>query len=271
MLEFILIMNLKSISLHPKFAGVLDLLVGLFFLWGINLVKAPWMLGVWFVARILVWLILIRLVYYPENIKRFWHLLTVVVFHLGVSSLLLFVEWQYAWILVGLVYLLLPLISFWLLPTKGDNLLSFVMKPYRRWRFWMTVFGIFGIWVATFAAIALKIFDFSYWILLLAGTIFTSLVSFWWWAEYQLENNKKLWIWLLALTIFIFEISWVFTMWPLGYFVSATLTAWWWYDIWLLGRFHMSPAGINWRKQNVFLILNGILLIIFLGLIVQWR
>ncbi len=264
-------MTFKSLSIHPKFAAFLDLVVGLLFLWSLNRMAILWVLIVYLVIRLLWWVVLVRLVFYPPNVKRFWHLLTLAFFHLGVTLLLLFIEWTTAWYLVGAIYLIFPFISFWLLPVKNESLLSFVIKPYRRWRFWMSVFGLYGIWGAVYAAISLQILNISYWIILLTAVIVTGAMSCWWWTEYQIEKKHRLWWWVVCTTIFVGEISWVLFVWPLGYFVSALILVWLWYDIWLLARFHLLASGINWRKQILFFIINGVLLLTYLALIVKWK
>jgi hypothetical protein len=264
-------MRLNSISIHPKLAAILDLFFGGIFLFLLPRVSVWWILVILVVARILVWFVLVRLSYYPTEIKRFWHLLTLIVFHLGITILLLFIEWNITWQLVGFIYLLFPIISFYLLPARRQNLLSFAQKPYRRWRFWCSVAGLYGILVGTFASISLQIFNISnLWILFLS-TVLSGLLSAWWWYEYGVERNKKFWWWMLIISLFVFEIAWVLYLWPLGYFVSALVLLWLWYDIWLMGRFHLLPSGINWKKQISFFIINGLLLAIFLFLIVKWR
>jgi hypothetical protein len=264
-------LSFKSISLHPKFAGFLDVFVGLIFLLSLNKMSVWWILLIAVGVRLFWWMILLRLVYYPPNLKRFWHLLTLVVFHLGTVILLLFVEWKISWYLVGVIYLVFPLVSFFLLPSKSASQLSFVLKPYRRWRFWMNLFGLYGIWAGVYAAISLQILNVSYWTPLVTASLATAIISAWWWQEYQIEKNSRFWWWVLGIGILILEVSWVLFRWPLGYFTNDLILIWLWYDIWLLARFHLVPAGINWRKQNLFFIINGVLLLSFLILIVKWK
>lgn len=264
-------MSIKSLSLHPKFAGIMDIFAGLLFLFALKRISLWWILLIYLVLRLVWWIVLVRLVYYPPNIKRFWHLLALAVFHIGVVLLLLFIEWSPSWYLIGLVYLVFPLLSFWLLPSKSAGQLSFVFKPYRRWRFWMSAFGLFGLWSGTFAAVFLQILNVSYWSLLIIASLFTTAITAWWWYEYNIEKNSRFWWWTACVGILIFEIAWVLFRWPLGYFASAMILVWFWYDIWLLARFHLLPAGINWPKQTLFFIINGILLLTFLVLIVRWK
>lgn len=264
-------MSIKSLSIHPKLAGVFDLLFGVLFLLFLRNVFAPWFLGALILVRLVAWVVIIRLSFYPESLKRFWHLLALLVFHLGTTILLLFLEWSFSWGLVALIYLIFPFVSFWLLPSRSQNFLSFEQKPYRRWRFWIASFGLYGFWTGIFASISLQILNLNYWWLLIFGSTFTAIVSMWWWKEYGIEMKNKFWWWVLAVGIFLLEISWVLYLWPLGYFVSALMLLWLWYDIWLMARFYLLPAGINWKKQISFFITNGLLLLIFLILIVKWK
>ena len=264
-------MSIKSISIHPKFAAFLDLIVGGLFLLVLKNVFAVWFLLTIALVRLLAWMIIVRLTYYPENIKRFWHLLSLSIFHIGAILLLLFIEWNYAWWLVAIIYLVFPIISFWLLPAKSHNLLSFVQKPFRRWKFWMSAFGLYGIWTGIFASISLQIISVNYWWLLIFGSLFTAAISGWWWYEYSIERNPKFWWWCGAIALFITEIAWILYLWPLGYFASALILVWLWYTIWLMARFYLLPAGINWKKQISFFLINGLLFLIFLILIVKWK
>ncbi len=264
-------MSLKSLSLHPKFAGFLDAMIGVLFLLVLKRISLWWVLLIVVAIRLLLWMVLIRLVYYPQNVKRFWHLLTLAFFHVGSVLLLLFVEWSPSWYLISFIYIFFPLVSFWLLPAKSEGLHSFVVKPYRRWRYWMSAFGLFGLWSGTFAAVFLQILNISYWYLLVGASVITTAITVWWWQEYNIEKNLRFWWWTGCVGLFVLEIAWVLFRWPLGYFASALILVWFWYDIWLLARFHLLPAGINWSKQVLFFAINGFLLLSFLILIVRWK
>lgn len=264
-------MSFKSLSIHPKLAAVIDSIFGVLFLVFLGNMFATWFLGVLMVVRLLVWLVIVRLSYYPASLKRFWHLLSLAVFHIGATILLLFIEWNFSWLLVATIYVVFPFVSFWLLPSKSQNFLSFVQKPYRRWRFWIVGFGLYGIWIGIFASVSLQIFNVNFWWLLILGTLITTAISWWWWKEYSIETKNKFWWWVISIFLFTLEIAWILYLWPLGYFVSALMLLWLWYNIWLMGRFHLLPAGINWKKQISFFISNGLLLLIFLIFIVKWK
>lgn len=255
--------------MHPKLAGVIDLFLGLVFLFWIKHIGVWWVLYIWFFARVILWGALMVLVYYPQSIKRFWHLLSLAVFNFGALLLLLFIEWNYAWETVALVYLVFPLISFWLLPTTDTNL-SFEIKSYRRWRFWLSLFGLFGVWSGIFSALSLQI-STNVTLFILLGTVASTAVAMWWWQEYNIEKTKLFWLWSVAFFVLILEIVWAIYLWPLGYFTNAFLAIWFWYNIWLLVRFHLLQAGIKWDKQIYFFGINTFLFLVFLIFIVRWK
>ncbi len=264
-------MILKRLSLHPKFAGVVDVAVGGLFLWSLHQTLIWWLLLVFLAARLLWWAFILKITYYPIYIRRLWHFLALAFFQIGLFFLLLFIEWKTAWWLVSIVYLLFPLISFWFLPAKNDNQLSFVTKTYRRLRFWMCAFGLFGIWSGIFAAVSLQIFNLNYWFILLPAVLVTAALNAWWWHEYNITIDKKYYFWVATSGLATLELAWALFQWPLGYFATALILTWLWYDFWLMARFHLLPLGINWKKQRAFFIVNGILLAVYLLFIVKWK
>ncbi|MDO8509921.1 MAG: hypothetical protein Q7S24_02145, partial [bacterium] len=261
-------MKPKKLSFHPKLGAVLDLFFGLIFWWTMSGVKNIWWLAIWFVARLVLWLALIYLVPYVYGLRRLYHFLTLGIFLLGATALLLFMEWSSAWRLVGVLFAVMPAVSFWLLPPTAVQP-SFVLKPFRRWRLVMSNFGIFGIWAGVFALITLNIFrlNFGWW--LLAGTLISVWVAYLWCREYGISRSRSLGHALAVLAFIIGELAYVLAIWPIGYFASGFLMFWFWYIIWIMIRFYLSPTGINWKKQVYFLASNGILILIFLIFIIR--
>ena len=74
---------------------------------------------------------------------------------------------------------------------------------------------------------------------------------------------------LLALTIG--EMIYAVLLWPIGYLASGFLLTWCWYIGWLQLRYALTQQGVQWKRQAPFLILNGILLLIYLLFIVRWK
>jgi len=264
-------MKLKNLSLHPKMAGFVDLFTSLLFLIFLFKVNIWWWILIFFVLRLAWFGVLNKVTYYPEYISKIWHFLSLAIFHFGMTLLMLFAEWKAAIALAMILYLSLPFTSFLLLPSKSDNQLSFVLKPYRRSRFFMCLFGLFGVWNGIFATIFLQIFNISFWALLLPGAVLTVGLAFWWWKEYSITTNKKLYLWTAGLLVLITELSIILFSWPLGYFPAAFVMIWFWYVLWTTGRFQLLPQSINWKKHLPFFIGNAICLALYLLLIVKWK
>jgi len=260
----------KLISFHPRLAAGMELFFGLMMLWWLKQIGAPWVLYLWFFFRLVLWAALIRLIFFPAGLSRLKHLLSLTIFHLGCSFLLLFIDWLPAWYLVGAFFIFVPAASFALLPARETEL-SFAAKPQRRWRFLMCLFGLVGIWSGLGAVVSFQIYTISYWWWLISGAIITAGIGGWWWVEYGVKPEKQFWRWLIISLLIQLELAWVIFLWPLGFLVIGFLLTWIWYIIWLLARFHLSPDGINWKKQAPFLIANAILLTIFLLWVARWR
>lgn len=260
----------KTISLHPKLAGSIDAILNIAILLALTRVGAWWVLGLWFLGRIILWLLLIRLVYYPKEINKAGHFFSLLLFFLGVSLLFIFVEWRWSWYLLVFVFLFLPWMSFWILPAEAKQL-PFVFKPYRRWRLIMNTLSVAGIWGGISAVLSLDIFKLGSWAWIFIGSIISTILAVWWWLEYDTEKNKKLLIWSLIWFLLMLELSWVVFLLPLGYLVNGLVMAWFWYGLWLLVRFHLSKEGIDWKKQIPFYSASFFLLILFLSLFARWK
>lgn len=260
----------KNLSFHPRLGAVLDLVFGLVFWWWIREINAPFVLVVWIIFRVVLWVILIWLVSYVEGLKRWQHFCSLLLLLTGTVSFLLFIEWPLVWNLVGFSTAFFSAISFWLLPAKAGQPL-FVFKPYRRWRLFMSTFGLLGMWSAGYALATLRIFSFNILYFVFFSTLVSTAVAVWWLKEYGVSTSKNFWFWVLAIVLIILELSAVLFLWPIGYFVSGFLLVWFWYIIWIMARFHLSTAGINWKKQIYFFVGNGIFIFIFLLLIARWR
>lgn len=266
-----MIANVRTISFHPKMAAVIDAVVNVVLLYGLQSVQSWWMFSILLCARIVLWAILIRLVYYPKEIKRVRHFISLIFFSLGlIVGLMIFVDWIWSWRLLALTFILFSFVSFWLLP-EGDSSLSFMVKPYRRWLFLMDVFGLAGLWGGMYAILSFQLIPQGFfWLEAVLGMIISAVIAGWWWRAYDVKFSRRFWLGLLLLAALIFELSWIVWRWPLGYKVNGIIMVWFWYNLWLIIRFNLSKEGINWRKQIWFLSLNLILFILFL-LIIKWK
>ena len=263
-------MFLKKISLHPKLAAAIDFVFGVAFLLALTQVNSKKKLLAWIGGCFLVWAVLVFVTYYPAQIKKITHWLTLAWFAVGMVLWLIFIDWRVAWYVVGLVFVLLPAVSFWLIPTE-HKVLTFVTKSYRRWRFLMSVAALSGIFSAVGASFTLQLFSPFPWWLSFVGALVAGGVAMWWWQEYDLGFSRRAWLTAGVLTLLFLELDLVVRLWPLGYFASGLLLAWCWYLLWLIFRFYLSPEGLIWRKQRPFLIFNGILLFVYLVFLVRWR
>lgn len=260
----------RFISFHPKLAAGLDAFFAAVLIWWLPYLSVWWTLLIWFAFRLTLSGLLAYLVYYPESVSRSRHFLSNSVFTAGLLLLLIFVEWNWSWYLLSLIFIAAPAFSFWLLPSARVGL-SFKFKPYRRWLLLLNTLGLFGIWSGFGAIISFQVFALSPWFWLVLGAGLTTAVSFWWWREYKVEYNNKFKLWLAVLFLLMLELVWVVTLWPLGYLASGLLLTWFWYNLWLLIRFHLSKEGIIWKKQVWTLATSGILVVLFLILVARWK
>ncbi|MBI5729061.1 MAG: hypothetical protein HY983_02370 [Candidatus Magasanikbacteria bacterium] len=266
-------MSLRTpISFHPKLAAALDLLFGLVLIWWVGRIGTLWLFGIWWLFRAVWWFALVECMYYPPFLSRLRHWATLAVFNLGALFFIIFVDSALARYLVKGIILLVPLVSFLLIPEHADQLSMFA-KPERRWRFLMSVFALAGFWSGAFALSAFGVADTNFLRLSvgLTAAVVTVAVSWWWWREYGLSYGKNFWFSSGVLGLVIFEISYCVALWPLGYLVSGLVVVWLWYLLWLLLRFSQTAEGINWRRQRFFLSANALLFTLFLIFIARWK
>ncbi len=262
--------NLSKLSLHPRLAGLLDFLISLVFLYLLRFVAEWWWLSFWIAVRIVLWGLMLYLVYYAAQLKRLSHFISLGLFGLGSTLLLAFIDHNWPWYVMAVVFAIIPAVSFWLLP-RADQNLSFNSKPERRIQLMMTTAGLAGLWAGSSASIAFHIFIGVPWWQWLGGAIIATLVSCFWWREYALAVRFPFVTAATAIFLLVLEFSWILSWWPVGYITSGLLQAWWWYVLWLLLRFYLSPEGIFSRRQSAFFILNALTLIISLIFIIRWR
>lgn len=249
----------------------MDALINVVLLYGLQSVDAWWLFGTWLLMRMILWILLIRLVYYPKEISRPRHFVALVFFSLSViMGLMIFADWVWSWRVLALSFVLFSAVSFWLLP-EGESSLSFVVKPYRRWLFLMDVFGLAGLWGGMYAILSFQLFTQGwFWFGAPLSVVISIVIAGWWWRIYGVEFSRRFWMGLLLMGVLIFEMSWIVWRWPLGYVVNGILVVWLWYNLWLIIRFNLTKEGINWRKQGWFLGFNLFLFILFL-LLIKWK
>jgi hypothetical protein len=262
---------IKSISFHPKLAAVLDLFINLIMLWQLKQLTSWSKVWLWLGIRLAIWAIFIWRVYYAKEMKRWKHLLSLTIMTIGALAFLLFIEWNFAWVLFAIFFSFFSFFSFWLLPASHVSL-SVFLKPHLRWRFIMAIIGLAGIFEGTQAVISFQIVPTVrplVWLVL--ASICAAIFAGWWWWEYGAEVNKRFWIWTAIWFVFMLELMWVVNLLSLGYLATSLILIWSWYALWLLARFNLTPEGINWKKQILFLSVNSVLFVIFLFFIARWR
>lgn len=260
----------RTISIHPKMAGVIDAVFNVVILWLLTHINQGWVFLVWIFCRVFLWAGLVRLVFYPAGVSRFKHWLSLVAFFLGTVFFLIFIEWNWSWYLLAAVFVIFPLTSFWLLPDEG-NQPTFSLKSLRHWLFIMTLFLVAGLWTAASAARILQIFNIGSWFWVLIASVLNTGVAVWWWTDYGLERNRRFWAWAAVWFLLMLELGWVIFLLPLGYLVNGLLLSWFWFLLWLLARYHLSKEGLIWQRQTFFYALNFILMLFFLVFIVRWK
>lgn len=262
--------EIRLISLHPRLAALFDGLFSLVSIWWLSTVGNSWIVALWFAVRLLWWGLLVNFVYYPPYINRYKHLLALAIFNIGAVAFLVFSDGSNIQISRMLVFVM-SFMSFWLIPSRADSL-SIMEKPHRRWKFFLALFGVSGIWLFLSA---LSIFQIISGRQVVEGVLVASLlvvsISVWEWVEYGEKISTKMLILTAVLFLVLVEASGVVFLWPVGYFVSSFFMTWFWYLSWLLFRFNLSSNGIDWSKQKYFLTANFLLMSIFLSFIVRWK
>ncbi len=258
------------LSLHPKLAVAIEVVFGFVWLTFLPQIDVWWKFGVWIGIRLFWWMLLIRVIFFSAALSRIKHWVSLGFFLVGCSAYIVFIDQARVGQGVEAAAVLLPAISFLLLPST-DQELSFALKPERRWRFFMVVLGLSGIWSGIIGGKAFGVYLFNIGWLVIAGSIATLAISAWWWREYGLPVGKRFWQSSVAIFLLTLETAWAVTVSPLGFFEGALVITWLWYVLWLLFRFHLSAEGVVWRKQWFFLVFNALGMIVFLTLVVRWK
>jgi hypothetical protein len=233
-------------------------------------IDAWWKLLLWGAVRFVVWAVLIRIIFYSAGLSRAKHFASLALFNVGAVAYIVFIDQLVARQVAEALAVVLPAISFWLLPST-DQELSFALKPERRFRFFIAILGLAGMWSGIIAGKAFGVYLIHIGWFVGVGTFITSLTSLWWWWEYGLPLGRRFWQSLVASTLIVLEAAYAVTVSPLGFFEGGLLIVWLWYVLWLLFRFHLSADGIVWRKQWFFAVSNAVLMLLFLMFVVRWK
>lgn len=261
----------NRLSIHPKLVAVVDAILNFIMLWWLSGLTSGWILLIWVFFRLLIWLFFIRLMYYPAGASRLRHFISLLIFCAGALSLIIFSDWNFARLLLSVMFVAYPFFSFWLLPAADIGLPGF-LKPYSRLSFMMCIIGLAGLFALVSAIASFQLLTtVSAWLWIFLLDAICTVVAAWWWREYGVAFDHKLisraLIWLAMFAQFI----WALLLLPLGYLAGGFVFIWCWYILWLLIRFSMSSDGIKWKKQAIFLGINAALFASFLLFAVKWR
>lgn len=183
------------------------------------------------------------------------------------TGLFFVVEWPIlrTGIMIGTGLLSLLLFG-WSISSQGYT--THIEKAYRRILMMLSVFNVYALLTTLFA---LHIFfqEIGFVVFAASQSIIVGAITFLVWRLYYPITLKKSWFWLSIIMLMVFELCWSVQVLPLGYTVLSLFVTWMWYIIQLLFRFHISEAGVNWKKQRSFLITNAILFFLVLYL-VRW-
>lgn len=143
-------------------------------------------------------------------------------------------------------------------------------KQWRRVIMMLWSFAAYG-WVTTLFALTLFFPSVPTMLFGVGAALMCGLSAYQLWSLYVREKTRLLYAWafcLAGVTLQLFLVA-IFAL-PYGYLAMGLLLIWIWYILQLLIRFHLSPKGVIWKKQQTFLIGNAILYILFLFNIVRW-
>ncbi len=224
-----------------------------------------------FALLLVVWitaLIVVALNLKDELEKKFINLPLLISTVLGLAGLALVVEWQ----VVRYVLLFASGILLGALFSKavaGQTGLSHELKPLRRMVMMLWVFNLYAFSVSVFA-LGIFLNPVPVWLSSLVLAVIYGFISVEIWKLYFAIPGRRFALWTLVISLIFWEIIYIFSLLPLGYFISSLLIVWLWYLTHLLVRFHMGVQGIVWRKQIMFLIINLVLFFAVLLLFARW-
>ncbi|HLD31804.1 MAG TPA: hypothetical protein VJB37_02820 [Patescibacteria group bacterium] len=186
------------------------------------------------------------------------------------SGLLIFLLLEWIW-LRRLMLILTSLFPYLILASEEAKQfkLSYEQKPWRRIDVMVYTFSLYAIFTFLFSLRTL-FSGLPFWLPSFFGCLFAAGVAALVWRLYYDQPLPFFFFWSLIVGIVMWELLTIIGFLPLGYLTLGGLATWLWYVLQLLVRFRLSPRGIEWRRQILFLISNVVLLFIFLWFFVRW-
>ena len=156
------------------------------------------------------------------------------------------------------------------LTAKPEGAAHIAEKPTRRFLMLVWVFDAYAIATTAFA-VSVFFPDAPFWLIVLLAAPALAYIACEIWALYYMFSTPFApGLWWLLLTLLMSELMFVVDLLPFGYLAAGLSVAWVWYIIQLFIRFHLSSAGVIWRKQWRFLAGNAILFTLVLIFFVRW-
>ena len=246
-------------------------LVSAFILWLISFSPNWWL----FVPAIVVWIgLLLSLYFYRYRIdmphpwlsQARWKGMVgwqvILMSACALIALLVLLDWN--WATYGLIALggFIMFFLFGEAQKSSASELTHEIRPIRRILMMLWVFNLYAFSVSVFA-LGIFLNPVPVWLSSLVLAVIYGFISVEIWKLYFAIPGRRFALWTLVISLIFWEIIYIFSLLPLGYFISSLLIVWLWYMTHLLVRFHMGVQGIVWRKQIMFLIIN---LVLFLWL-----
>ena len=220
-------------------------------------------IGIWSAAVIL----LFRLIEKKIN-RRYPYLPLLFATVAGFVGLTSLIEWTPLRFFLNLLSGAVMMILF-ILPLHEASTARHEQKPWRRILMMLWVFDAYAL-ATTFFAVGLLFQNIPAPILSVAAGAIFGASSREIWRLYFIEAETRLTLPPFLIGLIMTELVWTARLLPFGHLALGLLVTWAWYVLQLLIRFHMSPQGIVWRRQRLFLATNAILYVVFLFFVVRW-
>lgn len=143
------------------------------------------------------------------------------------------------------------------------------MKSYRRLAMMLWVFVVYAV-SSFFYALGVFFQDIPFWTIAMFLAVLLATYMFFVWRMYITISLKENVFWFVIIALFLFEIIWVFKLFPFAHTTLGFFVAWSWYIIQLFLRFHFTSQGLEWKKQRGFMLTN-LLIFVMILLLSQWR
>lgn len=198
----------------------------------------------WVCAGVLFWY------KYRTDVHRWRYLCGGLCILLGSFGLLFLVEARGHKILLSLLHTILFGLYMYV-PARLTAQLAHEFKPWRRILTVLITYGLFGVVSSIYGLSLFFQFKTFFWSALVIGAIAGALSLFV--LRLYYEAQRVLIEWSIVIGILMFEYAIALSYTSFGYLSLGVLFSWLWYGILVFTRFHISPKGIDWSKQRVFI------------------